>query len=106
MEMITSNITSTPLFNSVPLTIPKWRMFKLLRWVQLLKQSVDLDGILCGGDIEGEADHSKMADILTSDVVQLLNRCVDLDEILWCDNDIKGDLDHLKMAVCVPTNKF
>jgi hypothetical protein len=27
------------LFNSVPLTIPKWRTFKLLRWMQNLHQS-------------------------------------------------------------------
>jgi hypothetical protein len=38
------------LFNSVASTIPKWRTFKLLRWVQLLNQLVDLDDILYGGD--------------------------------------------------------
>jgi hypothetical protein len=27
------------LFNSVPSTIPKWRKFKLLRWMQNLRQS-------------------------------------------------------------------
>jgi hypothetical protein len=31
----------------------------------------------------------------------LLNRLVDVDEILYCDNDIKGDLDYSKMAVCL-----
>jgi hypothetical protein len=29
---------------------PKWRTFKLLRWVQLLNHLVDLDEILFGGD--------------------------------------------------------
>jgi hypothetical protein len=38
------------LFNGVASTIPKWRTFKLLRWVQLLKPLVDLDKILYGGD--------------------------------------------------------
>jgi hypothetical protein len=33
--------------------------------------------------------------------VHLLNRLVDLDEILYCDNSIKDDLDHSKMAVCL-----
>jgi len=37
------------LFNAVASTIPKWRMFKLLRWVQLLNRLVDLDEILYGG---------------------------------------------------------
>jgi hypothetical protein len=31
------------LFNAVASTIPKWRMIKLLRWVQLLNRLVDLD---------------------------------------------------------------
>jgi hypothetical protein len=31
-------------------TIPKWRTFKLLRWVQLLNRLVHLDEILYGGD--------------------------------------------------------
>jgi hypothetical protein len=44
---------------------------------------VDLDEILCGGDnTEGDIDHFKLVDI-TFDVVQLLNRYVDLDEILY-----------------------
>jgi hypothetical protein len=38
------------LFNSVASTIPKWRTFKLLRWVLLLNRLVDLDEILYGGD--------------------------------------------------------
>jgi hypothetical protein len=39
--------------------------------------------------------------------VHLVNRLVDLDEILYCGNGIKGDLDYSKMAVCLsPTNKF
>jgi hypothetical protein len=38
------------IFNTVVSNIPKWRTFKLLRWVQLLNQSADLDEILYGGD--------------------------------------------------------
>jgi len=38
------------LLNPVASTIPKWRTFKLLRWVQLLNRLVDLDEILYGGD--------------------------------------------------------
>jgi hypothetical protein len=38
------------LFNAVASTIPKWRTFKLLGWVQLLNRLVDLDKILYGGD--------------------------------------------------------
>jgi hypothetical protein len=38
------------LFNAVALTIPKWRIFKLLSWVQVFNQLVDLDEILYGGD--------------------------------------------------------
>jgi hypothetical protein len=38
------------LFNAVASSIPKWRKFKLLRWVQLLNRLVDLDEILYGGD--------------------------------------------------------
>jgi hypothetical protein len=37
-------------FNAVASTIPKWRTFKLLRWVQLLNRLEDLDEILYGGD--------------------------------------------------------
>jgi hypothetical protein len=48
-----------------------------------------------------------MADVLTSEDGAILNRLVDLDEILFCGNGIKGDLDHSKMAVCLsPTNNF
>jgi hypothetical protein len=32
-------VTSTPYFNIVASTIPKWRTFKLLRWMQNLNQS-------------------------------------------------------------------
>jgi hypothetical protein len=38
------------LFNPVASAIPKWRTFKLLRWVQLLNRLVDLDKILYGDD--------------------------------------------------------
>jgi hypothetical protein len=33
--------------------------------------------------------------------VHVLNRLVDLDEILYCGNSIEGDLDHSKMVVCL-----
>jgi hypothetical protein len=42
------------LFNLVASTIPKWRTFKLLRWVLLLKRLVDLDDILYGDDTKGD----------------------------------------------------
>jgi hypothetical protein len=38
------------LFNPIALNIPKWRTFKLLRWVQLLNLLLDFDEILYGGD--------------------------------------------------------
>jgi hypothetical protein len=38
------------LSNAVASTIPKWRTFKLLRWVQLLYRLVNIDKILYGGD--------------------------------------------------------
>jgi hypothetical protein len=38
------------IFNVVASTIPKWRTFKLMNWVQLLNRLVDLDEILYGGD--------------------------------------------------------
>jgi hypothetical protein len=38
------------LLNPLASTIPKWRAFKLLRWVQFLNRLVDLDEILYGGD--------------------------------------------------------
>jgi hypothetical protein len=38
------------LFNAVASTFPKWRTFKLLRWVQLLNRLVDLYEILYGDD--------------------------------------------------------
>jgi uncharacterized membrane protein len=38
------------LFNAVASTIPKWRTFKLMRWVQLLNRLMDLDEILHVGD--------------------------------------------------------
>jgi hypothetical protein len=36
--------------NTVASTIPQWRTFRLLRWVQLWNRLVDLDEILRGGD--------------------------------------------------------
>jgi hypothetical protein len=45
-------------------TVPKWRTFKLLRWEQLLNWLVDLAQIFYGDDdIEGDVDHSKMANV-------------------------------------------
>jgi hypothetical protein len=38
------------LLNAVASTMPKWRTFKALTWVQLLNRLVDLDEILYGGD--------------------------------------------------------
>jgi hypothetical protein len=38
--------------------------------------------------------------------VHLLNRLMDLDEILYCGNGINGDLNHSKMAVCPPLITF
>jgi hypothetical protein len=40
----------TILFNVIASTIPKWSMFKLLTWVQLLNRLMDLDETLYGGD--------------------------------------------------------
>jgi hypothetical protein len=52
------------LLSTVALTIQKWRMFKLLRWVQIFKGFVDLNKILhAGDDIEGDVDHSKTAKV-------------------------------------------
>jgi hypothetical protein len=38
------------LLSAVASTIPTWRTFKLLRWVQLLNRLVYLDDMLYGGD--------------------------------------------------------
>jgi hypothetical protein len=46
---VEDNIDSI-LLNIIASTIPKWWMFKLLRWVQRLICLVDLDGMLYGGD--------------------------------------------------------
>jgi hypothetical protein len=87
------------LFNLVASVIPKWRTFKLLRWVQrhpllIFEPLVDLDDILSGDDgIEGDLDPillNAVASIITKwrafkllRWVQFLNRLVDLDEILY-----------------------
>jgi hypothetical protein len=43
--------------NPVASTIPTWRTFKLLKWVQILKRVVDLDEMMYGGDdIKKELD--------------------------------------------------
>jgi hypothetical protein len=79
---------------------------------------MDLDEILYGhDDIEDELESillnsvastiSKWRTFKLLRMVQLLNRLVDLDEILFCGNGIKGDLDNSKMAVCLSaTNNF
>jgi hypothetical protein len=46
------------LLNPVASTISKWRTFKLLMWVQLLNQLVDLDEIpYCDNSIKGDLHH-------------------------------------------------
>jgi hypothetical protein len=40
------------LFTPVASTIPKWRTFKLLRWVLLLNRLVDLDEVLYEDDLD------------------------------------------------------
>jgi hypothetical protein len=50
------------LLNSIASTIPKWRIFKLLRSVKLLNWLVDLDVIFyCGNSTKGDLDHSKLS---------------------------------------------
>jgi hypothetical protein len=52
------------LFKPVALTVPKWRTFKLLRWMLLLNRLVDFDQILYeSDDVEDNVDHSKMANV-------------------------------------------
>jgi predicted TIM-barrel fold metal-dependent hydrolase len=46
-------------------------------------------------DIEGDVDHSKIADVWTSHVVQLLNQLVHLDKILYGGDYIEGDFDSI-----------
>jgi hypothetical protein len=46
-------------------------------------------------DIEGDVEHSKMVDVYTAKVVQLLNQFMDLGEILYGDGDVEGDLDAI-----------
>jgi hypothetical protein len=48
-DYIEDNLDSM-LFNAVASTVPKWRTFKLLRWVQVLNRLVDVDEILYEGD--------------------------------------------------------
>jgi hypothetical protein len=54
-------------------------------------------------DIEGDVHHSKMADVWTSDVVQLLNQSVHLDEILYGGDYIKGNLDAILFNLLAST---
>jgi hypothetical protein len=77
---------------------------------------MDLDVILYGDDIEGDLDTMLFSPVASTISkwrtfkflrrVHLLNRLVDLDEILYCGNDIKGDLDHSKMSLCPPLITF
>jgi hypothetical protein len=96
------------LFNPVSSTIPKWRMFKYLRWVLLLNWLVDLNEILHGSDgIEYYFDNVLFNTVASTipkwrtfkllRCVQLLNRLVDLDEILCGDDDIESDLSQLEL---------
>jgi hypothetical protein len=56
------------LLNAVASTIPKWWMFKLVCWVQLLNCLVDLDEILYGGDdIEDDVD-SMLLNLVASNI--------------------------------------
>jgi hypothetical protein len=71
---------------------------------------MDLDEILYGGDGIEYYDFilfnpvvstiSKWRKFKLLRWVQLFNRLLDLDGILYCGNGIKGDLGHSKMAVC------
>jgi hypothetical protein len=57
---------------------------------------MDFVRILYGGDgIVGDVDHSNIAGVYTSEVVQLLNRLVDLDEFLFRDDYFEGDLNSM-----------
>jgi hypothetical protein len=78
--------------------------FKLLRWVKLLNQLVDLDEILYGRDGIEYCLDSILFNSVSSTIpkwrtfkllrwVQLLNQLVDLDAILY-----GGDVDHSKTA--------
>jgi hypothetical protein len=78
---------------------------------------VNLDGILYGDDDTEDDLNSMLFNPIASSIskrqtfkllrrVQLLNRLVDLDEILYCCNGITGDLDHPKIAVCRPLITF
>jgi hypothetical protein len=57
---------------------------------------MDFVRILYGGDgTEGDIDHSKMAGVYISEVVQLLNRLVDLNEFLYRDDYFEDDLNSM-----------
>jgi hypothetical protein len=112
-QMMPLKVTWMPhFFNLVASVIPKWRTFKLLRWVLLLNRMVDFYKILYGGDdIEDDLD-SILLNLIPPNIpewrrfeflryVRLLKWLVDLDEMLYCGNDIKGDLDHSKLTVCL-----
>jgi hypothetical protein len=50
-QVMPLKMTSTShFFNLIASAIPKWWVFKLLRWVQLLNRLVDLNEILYEGD--------------------------------------------------------
>jgi hypothetical protein len=88
------------LFNPVASTIPRWRTFKLLRWLQLLNRLVNLDEVLYGADgIEYYLDYLIFKPVVSTIPkwrtfkllrwVQILNRLVDLDEILYGGDGIE-----------------
>jgi hypothetical protein len=59
---------------------------------------------LYGGDnIQSEVDHPKIADVSNSEVVQLLNRFMDLDEILCGGDDIESDFDAIFFNIVAST---
>jgi hypothetical protein len=50
-------------------------------------------------DIEGDLYHSRMSDILTSEVGQLLKRVVYLNGILYGFDDVEDDLDAVLLIL-------
>jgi hypothetical protein len=82
-------VTSTPHLNVVTLAIPKWRTFKLLRWV---KRSPLITFEMIGG-FGRTPITPKWRTCKLLRWVHLLNRLADLDEILFVGDDIEGDFD-------------
>jgi hypothetical protein len=102
MEVMTLETThlDSILLNPVALAISKWRMFKFLRWAQLLNRLVDLDEVLYGGNgIEYYLDYIVFNPVASTiqkwrtfklvRCVLLLNRLEDLDEVLYGGDGIE-----------------